>query len=308
VLSDIRLAREIRSMRDGLLVGTRPSLNLAIARFARPSVHALGQEHQYLQVWSAALQRAIARAYPRLDAVTGLTRADAASYRELLPAGVLVTDLPNAVPAIGSARSDLSSTVVAAVGRLARQKGFDLLVDAFRIVADRHPDWALHIFGSGPMRRQLAEQIDQSGLSGTVVLRGFSPTLPQDLAGASIFAVSSRYEGFSLALVEAMGVGLPPVSFACPQGPIEIIDDGVDGVLVGAEDIEALASAICSLIENPSRRADLGAAARASVARYSTAAVDERWEQLIGELSARTPGIRRGRRHRGRAHGDTRSR
>lgn len=298
LLSDIRLAREIRSMHEGLLIGTRPSINLAIARLARPSVYTIGQEHQYLQLWNPALQRAIARAYPRLDAVTGLTPADAATYRDLLPSELLVTDLPNAVPRIGRARSDASSNLVVAVGRLAHQKGFDLLIEAFRTVAARHPDWSLHIYGAGPSRRALAEQIRHSGLTGTVRLRGFTSALPKRLTRASIFALSSRFEGFSLALVEAMGVGLPPVAFACPHGPTEIISHGVDGLLVPAEDVPALAAGICSLIEDPVRRAALGAAARQSVQRYAAPAVDEQWERMIDDLTSRPPGLRRHRPQR----------
>jgi glycosyltransferase involved in cell wall biosynthesis len=295
LLCDLRLAREIRGMRSGLLVGTRPSINLAIARFARPSVYTLGQEHQYLQLWRPSVQRAIERAYPRLDAVTALTAADTESYRAILPPGMLVTALPNAVPVVGSHRADLSSPLVVTAGRLTHQKGFDLLVEAFRTVTDRYPDWSLHIYGAGDGHDRLADQIQRAGLAGTVTLKGFSRSLPRDLAGAAIFAMSSRYEGFSLALVEAMAVGLPPVAFACPQGPIEIIDDGVDGILVPPEDTRALASAICSLIEDPARRAELGAAARRSVQRYSADAVDERWEQLIGAMTAQPAGLRRAR-------------
>jgi glycosyltransferase involved in cell wall biosynthesis len=295
LLSDIRLAREIRGMRTGLLIGTRPSINLAIARFARPSVYTLGQEHQYLQVWPLSVQRAIERGYRRLDAVTALTAADATSHRAVLADEVMVMEMPNAVPEMGSECSDLSSKVVVTVGRLTYQKGFDLLLGTFRIVADRHPDWSLHIYGSGDWHDRLAGQIHQSGLDGTVTLKGFSRSLPHELAGASIFAMSSRYEGFSLALVEAMAVGLPPVAFACPQGPIEIIDDGVDGLLVPPQDTNALASAICSLIENPGLRAELAAAARRSVQRYAPGAVDARWEQLIDALTARPPGLRRRR-------------
>jgi glycosyltransferase involved in cell wall biosynthesis len=294
VLSDIRLRREIRSMRDGLLIGTRPSLNLAIARFARPSVYTLGQEHQYLEHWRPSVRRAIGRAYPRLDAVTGLTPADAASYRALLPAGVLVADMPNAAPEVGTARSDLSSTVVATVGRLVPQKGFDLLVDAFRIVSDRHPDWSLRIYGTGPQRQALARQIKAARLKRKVTLKGFSSSLPDELAQASIFAMSSRFEGFSLALVEAMSVGLPPVAFACPQGPVEIINHGVDGLLIPPEDVTAFAEAICWLIEEPARRAEIAAAARRRADTYSAHAVSERWERLIADLTARPPGLRRG--------------
>jgi glycosyltransferase involved in cell wall biosynthesis len=295
LLTDIAMAREIRSMRDGLLIGTRPSINLAIARFARRSVYTLGQEHQFLQHWHPALQRAIRRAYPRLDAVTGLTPADAVSYRSLLPAGVLVMDLPNAVPMTGPASADPSSKVVVSVGRLHRQKGFDLLIEAFAIVADIHPDWQLRIYGDGPWRRRLRRQIGNAGLVGTVRLKGFSSSLPAQLADASIFALSSRFEGFSLALVEAMAVGLAPVAFACPQGPREIITDGVDGVLIPPEDVQALAKGICSLIEDSARRAALGSAARESVRRFSTSAVDERWEELIERLCSQRPGSRRHR-------------
>jgi glycosyltransferase involved in cell wall biosynthesis len=296
LLSDFRLAREIRGMRDGVLIGTRPSINLAIAWLARGSVYAVGQEHQYLHLWQPALKRAVVRAYPRFDAVTALTRLDVDNYRQILPDGPLVGHVPNAVPAVGASRSPLSSTVVVAVGRLAPQKGFDLLIEAFGLVAERHPDWSLHIYGGGPARERLADQIERDGLGGTIVLKGFSRTLPARLAGASIFALSSRFEGFSLALVEAMGVGLPPVAFACPCGPVEILTDGVDGLLVPPGDIEALAKGICSLIEDPQRRAELGAAARRSVAAYSVEAIDRRWEGFLDELGSRPPGLRRRRR------------
>jgi glycosyltransferase involved in cell wall biosynthesis len=302
LLSDFRLAREIRGMRDGILIGTRPSINLAIAWLARRSVYAVGQEHQYLHLWRPALQRAVARAYPRFDAVTALTRMDVASYRQVLPDGVLVCHLPNAVPAVGAARSPLSSTVVVAAGRLAQQKGFDLLIEAFGLVAERHPDWSLQIYGGGPARDRLAQQIEQSGLGPTIMLKGFSRTLPASLAGASIFALSSRFEGFSLALVEAMGVGLPPVAFACPCGPVEILTDGVDGLLVPPGDIEALAKGICSLIEDPQRRAELGAAARRRVAAYAVEAIDLRWEHFLDQLLARPPGQRRRARRSVRSH------
>lgn len=298
LLSDLLLAREIRGMREGILVGTRPSINLAIARFARPSVYTVGQEHQYLGHWDPAMRRAIARAYSRLDAVAALTKSDATSYRAMLPAGTLVAEIPNAVPLVGSWHSDTSSRLVIAAGRLADQKGFDLLISAFQIVAARHPTWSLSIYGAGPDRKKLVEQIRSSGLRRIVKLKGFSFSLPEELAKASIFALSSRFEGFSLALVEAMRVGLPPVSFACPYGPPEIITDGIDGLLVTTEDVEALAMAICSLIEDPARRAALGSAARQSVERYSPAVVDDLWERLIHDLTSRPPSHRRHRASR----------
>src|SRR3954452_21310 len=232
MLSDVVLARDIRRMHEGVIIGTRPSINLAIAEFARPTVYAVGQEHLHVRHWGIAMRDTFSKVYPRLDAVTSLTNADRQAYVDLLPPGPLLRTIPNAVTEVGEARSDLSSRIVVAAGRLTRQKGFDLLVEAFEEVVRVHPDWQLQIFGRGDAQDDLQKQIAELGLQDNVHLMGFSRQLPADIAKGSIFAFSSRFEGFGLALVEAMSVGLPVVSFDCAHGPRDIVDDGVNGVLV----------------------------------------------------------------------------
>lgn len=295
LLSDALLVRSIRELREGLVIGTGASINVAVARFARPSVYAVAQDHQHLRLRPSELRAVFAEFYPRLDAMVPLTPGDAADYASMLPPTVLVRDIPNALPdRTGVPRADGRSQVVVAAGRLARQKGFDLLVAAFDDVHRRHPYWQLHIFGRGAERASLESAIHDRGLQDVVVLRGFSASLVDDMAATgSIFALSSRFEGYPMVLLEAMSLGLPPVAFNCQTGPSDIIEDGTSGLLVRPRKVAELARAINGLIEDPVRRDQMSVAARQAAKQFSASVVTPRWTCLIEELASREPGRRR---------------
>ena len=162
-----------------------------------------------------------------------LTERDAEDYRAVLGGRVRVVRVPNAARDPGTRRAGDAKVVVAA-GRLTRQKGFDLLVDAYAQVAHRYPDWQLHIYGSGEERGRLLAQIHRLGLERQVRLMGYSGTLSEQLSQAALYVMSSRVEGFPMVLLEAMAVGLPVVSFDCPNGPADLVRQGTNGVLVRA--------------------------------------------------------------------------
>src|SRR5207245_8477381 len=119
--------------------------------------------------------------------------------------------------------------VVLAMGRLVPQKGFDWLLDAWARVRTDRPDWRLVIAGEGPDRAELASRARRLGVEASVEFPGFDREPYRRMAGAEVFVLSSRYEGFPLVLVEAMGCALPVVAMDCPSGPREIVREGADG-------------------------------------------------------------------------------
>jgi glycosyltransferase involved in cell wall biosynthesis len=283
----LRLIRYFWSDR-GILVTTRPGLNLLSARYAPRRLIRVGQDHMNLETYKPRLRRAILRHYPKLDAVTVLTERDLADYGTAFDgSGLRLERIPNGVPPARLAPAEGTSKVLVAAGSLAQQKGFDLLLDAYSTVVSKHPDWELWIFGAGEQRADLIAQIDRLGLAGKAHLKGQTFQLDEQLAAASIFVLSSRHEGLPMVLLEAMRAGLPAAAFDCPTGPAEIIRHGRSGLLVPPLDVAGLAAAICELIEDPDRRRAMGAAAIEDAGRYSIDAVRERWVDLFTELTAR---------------------
>ncbi|MGH3367627.1 MAG: glycosyltransferase family 4 protein [Nocardioidaceae bacterium] len=279
--SDLRLARYVASVRDGALIGMQPGVIVAIARLGRASAVRIGQEHRPFRSRPASMRRAALTYYPRLDRLLTLTERDARHYRRSMDGRVGV--MPNGTPPYDGPRSNQQNKVVIAAGRLRRSKGYDRLIDAWARVVSRHPDWKLRIFGEGPRRNALQRQITDRGLGDSVRLMGYSPRLGEEMAEGSLFALSSRAEGYPMVLLEAMACGLPVVAFDCRTGPREIITPDRDGVLVPDGDITGFADAISGLIEQDDRRARLGAVALESARQRSQDAIVDRWEKLLLE-------------------------
>ncbi|GAA3446741.1 hypothetical protein Pve01_73090 [Planomonospora venezuelensis] len=288
--TDVCLVRRLRSTRGGVVVSTRPALNLVTALFAPPEVITIGQEHVTYGVHAPEVRRLIRRRYGRFDAFVTLTRADLERYSKALRAAPprRLLRIPNAVPHLPGGVSGLEEKVAVAIGRLVHAKGFDRLVTAWKDVAAAHPDWVLRIYGAGTREAEarLRARIEDAGLTGRVVLMGRSAEVGAALAGSSVYVVSSRYEGFGMAILEAMSKGVPVVSFDCPHGPGEIITHGHDGLLVPSKSPADLARAVRRVIEDRELRHRLGAGALRTAAGYDLDAVGARWDRLLDDLSA----------------------
>ena len=289
--TDVQLVRRLRAQQGGILMGTRPSLNLLAAQLAAPEVITVGQEHMNFLQHKRVLARALHRAFRRLDALTVLTHGDLEDYtRTLSGSGTEVVRIPNSLTPLTGGQADPGSKVVVAAGRLTRQKGFDLLIAAFDQVVRAHPDWTLRIYGSGPHRRRLQDLIVERGLSNNVLLMGRADRMGDELAQGSVYVLSSRFEGFGMVIIEAMSKGLAVISFDCPRGPADLITHGVDGMLVPEKDVDALAHTMLEVIKDRDLRGRLAAAALESVHRYDADVVGRQWDDLFDRLlSQRAP-------------------
>jgi glycosyltransferase involved in cell wall biosynthesis len=283
---DIRLARLLRRRAGAILVTTRPSLNLISGQYASPHYIKVGLEQINLGTWNKTLRKAMVRNYPNLDVLVALTEQDVAAYDKLLDGKVRLDRIPNTVHAMGGPDPDLSTKTLLAAGRLVSQKGFDYLIPAFAKVAPDFPDWKLRICGKGKQKDELKQLIKEHRVRRQVELAGPSNDMGATFAEASIFVLSSRFEGFPLILIEAMSKGLAVVSFDCPTGPADIIDDHENGILVPHKDIDALAEGMRQLMADEELRRKVAASAAVKARDYEIENIGPQWENLFETLYA----------------------
>lgn len=237
--------------------------------------------------------------YPRAAAVVVQTERVRASMQQMLPRAAF-TVIPNPVPAIDPDRKYAHSPLrerlvlpagvklVSAMGRLGLEKGFNLLIEAFRDIQADYPEWHLVIFGEGTERTALESLINRYGLQARVHLPGQVRTARRSLSETDLFVLSSRFEGFPNALLEAMACGLPVISFDCPSGPGEIITQGKDGILVKPEDKMELAAAMKNLMADERRRRELAKHAVDVNRRFAAQRIMAKWGDLLeSELGQR---------------------
>lgn len=216
----------------------------------------------------------------KLDAFVTLTHEDAEQWSELTNIHVI----PNPVNELPNKYSDCINKQVIAVGRLCEQKGFDILLNSWSIVVDKHPDWTLKIYGDGEMREMLTARVDELGIKNNCILEHFSTDIYEKYRQSSIFVLSSRFEGFGLVLVEAMSCGIPVVSFSCPCGPRDIISINKDGLLVESGNEKELAEKISWLIEHDEDRIEMGKNAINKSKKYDIDIIGKQWESLFENL------------------------
>ncbi|GAA0373395.1 glycosyltransferase family 4 protein [Micromonospora gifhornensis] len=271
-LTDERMLRYLRHTDADVVVGTRPGLNLVIARHAPEHVVRIAQEHMTQDLIHEAVKADISRSYSRIDLAYTVSRADADAFRIGNPVpGTEIKALPNSVPASAIPQADRRSRIVVAAGRLDPIKRYDRLIVAFARAVKDCPGWTLRIYGDGDQRPGLARLIRELGLYGRVLLMGRREDMAAEWVKGAVAAVSSERESFGMTIVEAMRLGLPVVSSDCPVGPREIISHGEDGLLVPTDDFDAYAEALRTVMRDDDLRIRMGRMAVTNSARFDPA-------------------------------------
>lgn len=231
------------------------------------------------EVFARFWMRSLVRTLRRFDRVVCLTPTDAAAWHELKN----VTDIPNPLPPTSTTTATKDGKRVIAVGRYVYQKGFDMLIDAWATVMQKHPEWRLDIYGAGE-REPYKYQVEALHIGDSCTLHDADPNITARYAESNILAVSSRFEGFGMIIIEAMAQGCVPVSFNCPYGPSDIITDGKDGWLVENGNTEALAKSLCHAIEHQDEWEEMAENAKATAQHYDVANIARRWTELFNVL------------------------
>lgn len=182
--------------------------------------------------------------------------------------------------------SALTENKVIAVGKQGFQKGFDRLLQSWKIVHEKHPDWKLEIYGTIDPAQKLDALPDALGIAESVSFFNPVKDIEKKYLSSSIFAFSSRFEGFGMVLIEAMACGVPCVSFDCPCGPSDIIKEGEDGFLVENGNTSLFAKQLVTLIEDENRRKTMGRNAKQNVKRYLPETIVPQWDALFKSLTA----------------------
>jgi glycosyltransferase involved in cell wall biosynthesis len=293
-LDRIRLLRTLlRELRPDVVISLMNTANvvLALAGIGMRRIVRLGSERSYppavpmSRAWNALRYWS----YRYLDAVVAQSSQSASWIRRNTRArSVPVIPNPISLPLPSHVPRVLPESVqgagalrLLAVGRLEREKGFDLLLEAFSRIAEECGKWKLFIVGDGSLKNELGGMIQALRLDGRVFLVGPVGNPADWYSSSDLFVLSSRFEGFPNALLEALSHGVPAVSFDCDTGPREILRPGLDGLLVPGEDVDGLAAGMRRLMTDTAFRSSCASNARQAGERFSVVSVGAMWDEVV---------------------------
>ncbi|MEY8686201.1 glycosyltransferase family 4 protein [Bacteroides sp. AN502(2024)] len=282
-----------------VLRGIKPDITIVPTQVGRPGVYfrtySIIESHMYFPKkklrWRHVLNWGpLEYATRRCKALITLTHHEVSHWDKARRVEVI----PNFTNIKPIAPCNVGAKRAMAAGRLTDQKGFDLLIDAWRIVKQQHPDWQLDIYGEGSEKNRLMQQIETNELADAVLLHQPTKEIAREYAVHSMFILSSRSEGFPLVLLEAITCGMPCVAFDCPTGPAEMIDHEMNGILVPFENlpreeqVSGLAAAICRMMEKTDEeRAQMGKAAMEKAKLFGKDVIMARWDKLFHEVAGK---------------------
>jgi glycosyltransferase involved in cell wall biosynthesis len=259
-----------------LLAARMLGVPVVVSERIDPEMYSIGNAWNKLRRWT----------YPIAERVVVQTERARAYFPRKVQTDIKI--IPNPIVSLPQEKTSSNKlptkSSIIAIGRFDRQKGFDLLLQAFARLKDQHPKWNLTILGEGPLRAELESLRHELGLTDRVHLPGLVQNPYELLNQANLFVLSSRFEGFPNSLCEAMASGLPVIATDCPSGPREIIRDGVDGLLIPPEDVEALAKAMDRLMSDEPERKRLASRAVEITERFGLEKVMGMWEELVKAL------------------------
>ena len=246
-------------------------------------VHTVIAERIAAEFLSNKLWRALRRVcYPLASVLVTQTVADATYYRRFMNVKVIANPISFDCSGCAGVEKRPNATILA-VGRLEHQKGFDTLLKA---VAKCNTSFRLTIAGTGAEERTLCELALELGITDRVNFAGYVAEITNLYHNHRIFVMTSRYEGYPNALLEAMACGCACISTDCPHGPQDLLKNGQNGILIPVDDVERLSSAIDRLLSDSTTASRMGLAAQYTASRHTLSAITNQWDTLFRQICA----------------------
>ena len=277
------MIRAIENCHSDIIITTRDLFNTWLGTYGRKSCYKIGWEHNHYHGDMSYADK-VTKSARNLDALVLVSDSLRKFYKkQLADTKCKCFYIPNMLDSVPDQLSKLNEKRLISVGRLSREKGYEDLLDVFKLIHQEEPSWRLDIIGDGAQKNLLGDRIFNEGLKECVTLHGFQDKtfINNLLSQSSIYLMTSVTESFGIVLIEAMSYGLPCVAFDSAEGATELIQDGVNGYLISYRNKEEYAKKVVELIRNKKLRTKLGSAGRKTSLNYTGDKVKRDWIKLL---------------------------
>lgn len=274
------MIEEIKKCDSDIIISTRDIHNLWLGKYGNSKAIKIGWEHNYHNNNKKYIKKII-KSVENLNYFVLVSNTLKEDYEKIVKPTCIY--IPNSLDEYPENKSKLNEKNIISVGRLSSEKGFFDLIDVFKSVNQKYPEWCLNIVGDGVEKEKIQNKINQFMLQDNIKLHGYQSKdyINQLLSKSSIYVMTSYTESFGIVLLEAFSYGIPAIAFDSANGPTEIISNNWDGYLVSNRDKEQMAKRICELINNQNRRIIMGNNALKKSHEYNISKIKEKWVEII---------------------------
>ena len=266
-----------------IIISTNIKYNYLVGKYANKKILKIGWEHSFHDNNKHYITKAI-NSVRRLDYFILVSESMREFYaKKMDDCECRCLYIPNPLEKIPDKISSLESKNILTIGKLAKEKGYVDLIEIFKYVSLKYPDWKLNIIGDGPERKAIEERIRVYKLENNVIVHGFKDKkyISKMFENSSIYVMSSSSDAFGIVILEAFSYGIPCVAFDTSIGAKELISNNWDGYLVSDFDKDKMTKKIIDLIKNENRRIIMGNNAHKKSLKYTSDIIKEKWLEIL---------------------------
>lgn len=282
-----KIIKEIKELDADIVISTRVLFTRWLSKYGNKNIIKIAQEHRHHNNNKKYIKLVI-NACKNIDYLMPVSKELTNFYSKLLKNNkTKCLFIPQALEYIPDTNSALDQKNIISIGRLSKEKGFITLIDVFKLVNDKYPDWTLNVIGDGIERKNIEAKIKEHNLSEKIVMHGYCDReyIEKQLLNTSIYVMTSYEESFGLVLIEAESFGIPCIAFDSAQGATEIIRNNKNGYLIKQRNITEMSEKIIKLIEDIKLRKAMGQEAKKDTLKYSKEIISKKWYDFIKNIS-----------------------